>query len=63
MLKKCIGEKKMSLVVKDNSLINASFNLELVEHRLVALAIAEARETETGISCDRYLTINASKYM
>lgn len=63
MLKKCIGEKKMSLVVKDNSLINASFNLELVEHRLVALAIAEARETETGISCDSYLTIHASKYM
>lgn len=57
-----IGKKNMSLVVKDNSLINASFNLELVEHRLVALAIAEARETETGITCDKPLTIHASKY-
>jgi plasmid replication initiation protein len=56
------GKKEMSLVVKDNALINARFNLELVEHRLINLAIVEARETETGISCDSFLTIHASKY-
>ena len=32
------------LVVKDNSLIDASFNLSLVEQRLMLLAIVEARE-------------------
>lgn len=54
--------KNMGLVVKDNVLINASFNLELVEHRLIALAIVEARESETGISSDSFLTLHASKY-
>jgi hypothetical protein len=31
------------LVVKDNALINASYNLDLVEQRLILLAIVEAR--------------------
>ena len=58
------GDKKMSdLVVKDNSLINASFKMDLVEHRLMNLAITEARETENGLSADSFLTIHASKYM
>lgn len=57
------GDKKMPLVVKDNCLINASFKMDLVEHRLMTLAIAEARETENGISSDSFLTIHASKYM
>ena len=34
------------LVVKDNSLIDASFNLSLVEQRLMLLAIVEARELD-----------------
>lgn len=33
------------LVVKDNALINASYNLDLVEQRLILLAIVEARES------------------
>lgn len=34
------GDKKMSdRVVKDNSLINASFKMDLAEHRLMNLAI------------------------
>ena len=36
--------KDSRLVVKDNSLIDASFNLSLVEQRLMLLAIVEARE-------------------
>lgn len=32
------------LVVKDNALINASYNLDLVEQRLILLAIVEARK-------------------
>ena len=30
------------LVVKDNALINASYNLDLTEQRLILLAIVEA---------------------
>ena len=33
------------LVVKDNALINASYNLDLVEQRLILLAIIEARQS------------------
>jgi plasmid replication initiation protein len=58
------GDKKMAdIVVKDNCLINASFKMDLVEHRLINLAITEARETENGLSADSFLTIHASKYM
>ena len=34
-----------NLVVKDNALINASYNLDLVEQRLILLAIIEARQS------------------
>lgn len=52
-----------SLVVKDNALINASFKLDVVEQRLIILAITEARETGTGITSDSHLTVHASKYI
>jgi len=51
------------LVVKDNALINASYNLDLVEQRLVLLAIVEARESQQGISAGTELTIHASSYI
>lgn len=62
-LKKMDLKNMGSLVVKDNSLINASFKLELVEQRLIVLAITKARETETGITSDSALTVHASSYM
>ena len=37
-------------VVKDNALINASYNLDLAEQRLILLAIVEARESGKGIN-------------
>jgi hypothetical protein len=37
------------LIVKDNALINASYNLDTVEQRLILLAILQARETKTGL--------------
>jgi hypothetical protein len=40
------------LVVKDNALINASYNLDLVEQRLILLAIVEARESGKGINAN-----------
>lgn len=51
------------LVVKDNALINASYNLDLVEQRLVLLAIIQARDTGKGINANDALTIHASNYI
>lgn len=51
------------LVVKDNALINASYNLDTVEQRLILLAILQARETHTGIDANTRLRIHASEYM
>ena len=50
-------------MVKDNALINASYNLELVEQRLILLSIIEARLKGKGITPDNKLTITASSYM
>lgn len=52
----------MGLVVKNNSLINASYTLSLVEQRLILLAIIEARETGKGIDTDTFLEIHAQHY-
>ena len=52
---------KKDLVVKDNALINASYNLDLAEQRLILLAILEARES--NIPSDRDLTIHAESYI
>ncbi len=53
---------KNSLVVKDNVLINASYNLELTEQRLMLLAIINARAMGQGITSDIKLEIRASDY-
>ena len=53
---------KNGLVVKDNALINASYNLELTEQRLLMLAIINARETGHGITAESKLEIHASDY-
>jgi plasmid replication initiation protein len=51
------------LIVKDNALINASYNLDLVEQRLILLAIIEARENGQGINANEPLTIHAESYI
>ena len=43
------------LIVKDNALMNASYNLDLVEQRLILLAILEARESGKGINANDLL--------
>jgi plasmid replication initiation protein len=53
---------KNELVVKDNALINASYNLEVTEQRLILLSIVRARETGQGITADSKLEIHASDY-
>ena len=51
------------LVVKDNALIQASYTLDMVEQRLILLAIAEARETGHGITENSLLEVHASSYI
>ena len=53
---------KNELVVKDNALINASYNLELTEQRLILLAIVSARENGQGITSETVIRINARDY-
>ena len=50
------------LVVKDNALINASYNLELVEQRLMLIGITTARKSGKGITAMDPLSIHASEY-
>ena len=49
-------------VVKDNALINASYNLDLAEQRLILLAIVEARESGKGINTNDPLVVHAESY-
>lgn len=51
------------IVVKDNALMNASYNLDLVEQRLILLAIVEARESGKGINTFDPLTVHAESYV
>jgi len=51
------------LVVKDNALMNASYNLDLVEQRLILLALVEARESGKGINANDPLTVHAESYI
>ncbi len=54
--------KPKKIVVKDNSLIDASFNLSLVEQRLMLLAIVEAREF-SELTYNTPVEVSAKSYM
>ena len=51
------------LIVKDNALMNASYNLALVEQRLILLAILQARASGKGINANDPLTVHAESYI
>lgn len=58
-------DQKSELVVKDNALINASYNLDLVEQRLILLAILEIRRIgnpEYWMPFDTVITVRADEY-
>ena len=55
--------KMSDLIVKDNALMNASYNLDLVEQRLILLVILEARESGKGINANDPLTVHAESYI
>ena len=58
-----MSKTKQNLIVKDNALINASYNLDLVEQRLILLAIVEARESGNGIDANDPLSVHAESYI
>lgn len=49
--------------MKDNALINASYNLEVSEQRLILLSIVRARETGKVIDATSMIRIHATDYM
>lgn len=53
---------KTDLLVKSNELIKASYVLSVIEHRLVGLAICDAREQEKGLREFEHLVIKPSRY-
>ncbi|MGP9635385.1 replication initiation protein RepM [Halomonas sp. AOP43-A1-21] len=50
------------IIVKDNSLINAAYRLDLTEQRLILMSTVRAREKGTGITTDKPLTVRAEDY-
>lgn len=50
------------VVIKSHRLNTATQNLSLAEVRIMQLAIIDARETQTGLTTDKPLTISASRY-
>jgi plasmid replication initiation protein len=50
------------LVVKDNALIDASFNLSLIEQRIMLLAIVGARES-SNLTSDTPIEVFVSDYV
>ena len=54
--------KKNQLVVKDNALINASYNLDINEQRLILLAIVVARDVRQEITTTDRINILAERY-
>ena len=51
-----------NLIVKDNASIIASYNLDLIEQRLILLAIVQARKSKESISEKDKFIITASDY-
>ncbi|OTG39532.1 RepB family plasmid replication initiator protein, partial [Staphylococcus aureus] len=43
--------------------MNASYNLDLVEQRLILLAIVEARDSGRGINANDPLEVHAESYV
>lgn len=53
---------KRNLVVKDNTLINASYRLGLVEQRLLLLAVVAIRQQGQKITADTKISLHADSY-
>lgn len=53
---------KNELVVKSNRLIEASYKLDLIEQRVILMAIVEARNTGKGINSNDFLEVRAADF-
>lgn len=51
------------LVVKSNRLIEASYRLDMVEQRLILMAIVGARNTGKGINADTFLEVRITDFV
>jgi len=54
---------KQELVVMSNRLVEASYRLDLVEHRIILLAVVQARETERGLNATDFVQITVKDYV
>ena len=54
---------KRNIIVKDNALINASYQLDLVEQRLILLAIIKSRQDHESICATSNISVSSSDYM
>lgn len=52
-----------NLIVKDNALINASYNLDLIEQRIILLAVAKSRKAGLNLASNRRIAIHVSDYI
>ena len=52
-----------NLIVKDNALINASYNLDLIEQRIILLAVAKSRKAVVNLASNRRIAIHISDYI
>lgn len=52
-----------NLIIKDNALINASYHLDLIEQRLILLAIAQSRRAGKELTATTKLKISVSDYI
>jgi plasmid replication initiation protein len=59
-----LGDFEMAneLITQDNALINSSYSLDLIEKRLIILAISRSRKSGKGITADNFLEIYAKDY-
>lgn len=51
------------IVIKDNTLINASYTISLTEQRILLLSIAKAQKNGSEINHNEYVGIHASEYV
>ncbi|OBX82991.1 replication initiation protein RepM [Moraxella nonliquefaciens] len=52
-----------NLIIKDNALISASYHLDLIEQRLILLAIAQSRRVGEELTATTKLKISVSDYI
>jgi len=53
---------KKEIVIKDNAIINASYNLNLMEHRILAFSIAKSKKENKAIDHSNYIEIRVDDF-